>query len=106
MLVTLGVVMTKSRRLEEMCIAFAKRDVKALVLAHAPERIAQAAREQHGGASDQYIGNMVYGGLDGILTTFAVVSGVAGAQLGAQVILILGIGNLLADGVSMGAGAL
>jgi VIT1/CCC1 family predicted Fe2+/Mn2+ transporter len=47
---------------------------------------------------------MVYGGLDGIITTFAVVSGVAGAQLGANVILILGIGNLLADGFSMGTG--
>lgn len=51
-----------------------------------------------------YLGSMVYGGLDGIITTFAVVSGVAGAQLGAQVILILGIGNLLADGFSMGTG--
>src|SRR4030067_3728313 len=89
MLVTLGVVMTKSRRLEEMRKAFAKRDVKALVLAHAPERIAQAAREQHGGASDQYIGNMVYGGLDGILTTFAVVSGVAGGQTGGRVGFLL-----------------
>lgn len=51
-----------------------------------------------------YLGSMVYGGLDGIITTFAVVSGVAGAQLGAHVILILGIGNLLADGFSMGTG--
>lgn len=47
---------------------------------------------------------MVYGGLDGIVTTFAVVSGVAGADLGANVILILGIGNLLADGFSMAVG--
>ena len=51
-----------------------------------------------------YIGSTVYGGLDGIVTTFAVVSGVAGADLGANVILILGIGNLLADGFSMGTG--
>ena len=51
-----------------------------------------------------YLGSLVYGGLDGIITTFAVVSGVAGAQLGAQVIVILGIGNLLADGFSMGTG--
>ena len=52
----------------------------------------------------RYLGSMVYGGLDGIITTFAVVSGVAGAQLGASVILILGIGNLLADGFSMATG--
>jgi hypothetical protein len=73
--------------------AFAKRDMQASTLAHAPERIAQSAQEQHGGASDQYIGNMVYGGLDGILTTFAVVSGVAGAQLGSSIVLILGHGQ-------------
>ena len=47
---------------------------------------------------------MVYGGLDGIITTFAVVSGVAGAQLDARVIVILGLGNLLADGFSMATG--
>jgi VIT1/CCC1 family predicted Fe2+/Mn2+ transporter len=51
-----------------------------------------------------YIGSMVYGGLDGIVTTFAVVSGVAGANLDARIILILGIGNLLADGFSMATG--
>jgi VIT1/CCC1 family predicted Fe2+/Mn2+ transporter len=48
---------------------------------------------------------MVYGGLDGIITTFAVVSGVAGAELGTPVILILGLANLFADGFSMGVGA-
>jgi VIT1/CCC1 family predicted Fe2+/Mn2+ transporter len=48
---------------------------------------------------------MVYGGLDGIVTTFAVVSGVAGANLGSGIILILGLANLLADGLSMAAGA-
>jgi hypothetical protein len=78
--ITVDVVMTKSRRLEKMRKAFAKRDVRASALEHSPERIAQTAKEQHGGASDMYIGNMVYGGLDGILTTFAVVSGVAGAN--------------------------
>jgi VIT1/CCC1 family predicted Fe2+/Mn2+ transporter len=51
-----------------------------------------------------YIGSMVYGGLDGIVTTFAVVSGVAGANLGPHIILILGIGNLIADGFSMATG--
>lgn len=97
--------MTKSRRFEEMRKAFAQRDVQASALAHAPERIVQEAKEQHGGASDLYIGNMVYGGLDGILTTFAVVSGVAGAQLSGNIVLILGLANLLADGFAMAIGA-
>src|SRR5690606_2597863 len=46
----------------------------------------------------------VYGGSDGIITTFAVVSGVAGASLGTNVVFILGIGNMIADGLSMGLG--
>ena len=59
----------------------------------------------HGRPSHRYIGSIVYGGLDGIITTFAVVSGVAGAALGASVVLILGLANLLADGLSMAVGA-
>jgi vacuolar iron transporter family protein len=46
----------------------------------------------------------VYGANDGIITTFAVVAGVAGANLPVSVVLILGIANLIADGVSMGFG--
>jgi VIT1/CCC1 family predicted Fe2+/Mn2+ transporter len=46
----------------------------------------------------------VYGGIDGAVTTFAVVSGVVGAQLSPRVILILGAANLVADGLSMAAG--
>jgi len=97
--------MTKSGRLKEMRKAFEHRDVQASALVHSPEHIAQAAKEQHGGESDLYIGNMVYGGLDGILTTFAVVSGVAGARLGSSIVLILGMANLLADGFAMAIGA-
>jgi VIT1/CCC1 family predicted Fe2+/Mn2+ transporter len=96
--------MSISKRLEEARKGFARGDMERSRWAHEPEHIAQAA-EQHGGTSHQYIGDMVYGGLDGIITTFAVVSGVAGAQLGTQVILILGLANLFADGFSMATGA-
>ena len=50
-----------------------------------------------------YFPDLVYGANDGIITTFAVVSGVVGADLSERVILILGFANLLADGISMGA---
>jgi VIT1/CCC1 family predicted Fe2+/Mn2+ transporter len=50
-----------------------------------------------------YLPDLVYGANDGIITTFAVVSGVVGADLSQQVILILGFANLVADGFSMGA---
>lgn len=46
----------------------------------------------------------VYGANDGIITTFAVVAGVAGASLPVNIVLILGAANLIADGVSMGFG--
>ncbi|MCL6431003.1 MAG: VIT1/CCC1 transporter family protein [Anaerolineae bacterium] len=62
-------------------------------------------RNGRGGSGERYIGAVVYGGLDGIVTTFAIVSGAAGAALGSSVILILGAANLLADGFSMAAGA-
>jgi len=47
----------------------------------------------------------VYGGMDGAVTTFAIVTGAAGANFGSKVILILGLANVLADGFSMAVGA-
>ncbi|OGS96460.1 MAG: hypothetical protein A3K04_05935 [Gallionellales bacterium RBG_16_56_9] len=93
-----------SQRLEKARLAYRRGDRNASASVHDPARIAEA-KEEHGGAGSQYLGEMVYGGLDGIITTFAVVSGVAGAQLGTPVILILGLANLLADGFSMATGA-
>jgi VIT1/CCC1 family predicted Fe2+/Mn2+ transporter len=51
-----------------------------------------------------YLRDLVYGANDGIITTFAVVAGVAGAALAPRTALILGMANLLADGFSMAAG--
>lgn len=52
-----------------------------------------------------YLGEFVYGGIDGSITTFAVVAGAAGASLSSAVVLILGFANLFADGLSMSIGA-
>jgi len=54
-------------------------------------------------AAGHYLPDLVYGANDGIITTFAVVCGVVGADLSVSVILILGFANLVADGFSMGA---
>ncbi len=48
-----------------------------------------------------YLRDFVYGGIDGAVTTFAVVAGVAGANLGPGVVVVLGLANLVADGFSM-----
>lgn len=56
----------------------------------------------HSSFDNGYLRSAVLGATDGIITTFAVVAGVAGAQLSASVVLILGFANLVADGLSMG----
>ncbi|MEQ9301796.1 MAG: VIT1/CCC1 transporter family protein [Cyclobacteriaceae bacterium] len=63
----------------------------------------------HGGQSisvfnKEYIGEFVYGGIDGAITTFAVVAGAAGAKAGLEWVLIFGFANLIADGFSMSVG--
>lgn len=52
-----------------------------------------------------YLGEFVYGGIDGSVTTFAVVAGSAGANLESSIILILGFANLIADGFAMSVGS-
>lgn len=50
-----------------------------------------------------FIGDIVYGGHDGIITTFAIIAGSVGAGLGAITVVILGIANVVADAISMAA---
>lgn len=67
---------------------------------HTPEAIsARLAR----GSQHNYLRDFVYGGIDGAVTTFAVVAGTIGASLSTRVVLILGAANLIADGFSMAA---
>ena len=56
------------------------------------------------GIARHYIGDLIYGANDGIITTFAVVAGVTGGSLTARAVLIVGAANLIADGLSMGVG--
>lgn len=58
-----------------------------------------------------YLKEIVYGGNDGIVTTFAVVAGFSGAQIynnmpsySIMTVLLFGIANLFADAASMGLG--
>ncbi len=67
---------------------------------HATDR---AHREEHPVAG-RYLREVVFAASDGLVTTFAVVSGAAGAGLTPIVVVILGLANLIADGISMGLG--
>ncbi len=65
---------------------------------HTPRAIADRleAATQH-----SYLRDFVFGAVDGTVTTFAVVAGVAGAQLSAGIVVVLGLANLIGDGFSM-----
>lgn len=91
--------MALSRDLQKAREAYQQGNVQASIAAHTAQ-----ATEEHQQEHGQYIKSAVYGGLDGIVTTFAVVAGVAGASLSAGVVLILGFANLIADGLSMAIG--
>jgi len=52
-------------------------------------------------AGSNYLKDFVYGAVDGGITTFAIVSGVAGAALAPKIVVIMGLANLIADGFSM-----
>ena len=67
---------------------------------HTPDAIRLRLAE---GMRQNYLRDFVYGGIDGAVTTFAVVAGTVGATLSTRIILILGTANLIADGFSMAA---
>ena len=67
------------------------------------EHTAEAIAHRIASANHNYIRDFIYGGIDGAVTTFAVVSGVSGAELPTSIVLILGFANLAADGFSMAA---
>ena len=89
-----------TRRLDKARKAYDKGDAEASRRAHD----AGTGGEPHRTGGGSYIKSFVYGGLDGTITTFAVVAGVAGASLSSNVILILGFANLIADGIAMAFG--
>jgi vacuolar iron transporter family protein len=54
---------------------------------------------------EDYLSEFVYGGMDGAVTTFAVVAGSAGAHFSTTILIVLGFANLIADGFSMSVGS-
>ena len=71
---------------------------KHLKSTHTPEAIAERI---DAGPSQIYLKDMVYGAIDGAVTTFAVVTGVGGAGLSSGIVIVLGLANMFADGFSM-----
>jgi len=93
--------MAKKARVEKARKAYESKDLEATKKAHSAEAISS---EEHHKATGSYVGDFVYGAIDGSVTTFAVISGVAGASLSINIVVILGMANLIADGFSMAVG--
>ena len=88
-----------TRKLDKAKDAFQHRDPDASPAAHG-----HGTSEDHRDGGGRYLKSSIYGGLDGIITTFAVVAGATGASLSAGIVLILGSANLIADGLAMAFG--
>lgn len=76
-----------------------RRELAALKAEHTPRAVADRLAAE---PPQNYLRDFVYGAIDGCVTTFAIVSGVVGAELNASIVVILGLANVLADGFSMG----
>ena len=73
---------------------------ETLAQQHQPHEIRNRLAKEN---DADYLSDFVYGAIDGTVTTFAVVSGVAGAALSSEIVIILGFANLIGDGFSMAA---
>ena len=81
--------------------AFSSGDAEASKALHeAPA----AATEKHGGWGSDNIKSIIFGGLDGVITTFSTIASAFGGNQSTQVVITLGFANLIADGLSMGVG--
>lgn len=93
----------KERQDKDMVVvrtAYDNRDVEASKAEHAKRHTV----EPHIGGASEYVKSIVFGGLDGITTTFAIVTAAAGGGESWRSVLIFGFANALADAWSMGFG--
>jgi VIT1/CCC1 family predicted Fe2+/Mn2+ transporter len=88
-----------SNRFSLARFAYRRGDVEMAEAAHAHDHLERSLYET--GRHSQHLADAVLGATDGVVTTFAVVAGAAGAALSSGVVLIMGFANLLADGLSM-----
>ena len=92
---------TSPPSLDDHSAASGQSAASGLEHSHDPAEIASRLAEP---PTKSYLKDAIYGGVDGAVTTFAVVSGVAGAGLAPSIVMVLGVANLVGDGFSMAAG--
>eukprot|EP01137_Pigoraptor_chileana_P016978 Opistho-2@6151 len=82
--------------------SYAAGNVEASMAAHSAAK--STSTEAHQKGAGEYIKAIVFGGLDGIVTTFAVVVAAVAAGMSRDTLLILGFANLLGDAAAMSVG--
>ncbi|KAJ8607175.1 hypothetical protein CTAYLR_007325 [Chrysophaeum taylorii] len=82
--------------------AYTSEDVDLSMQAH--DTLLEAEETHASAEAGEIVKSLVFGGLDGIITTFAIVAAVAGAGLSTSTVILMGVANLVADGISMGLG--
>lgn len=92
-------------RTEKSQRAFELKDINLLKKVHKKGAIRKQIHGTQKATKAEYLGEFVYGAIDGTITTFAVVAGATGAALSPAVVIILGVASLLADGFSMACGS-
>lgn len=80
--------------------AFLRGDIQA----SRAEHMKPMHSESHSSSASEYVKSVVFGGMDGIMTTFAIIAAAAGSGGNYVTVLIFGLSNVLADGFSMGFG--
>ncbi|KAN0024077.1 hypothetical protein ACTFIV_008471 [Dictyostelium citrinum] len=95
-----------SRNLKGARGAFEENDIRKSIEAHDEKPLIdeEDRKEPHKEESGEFIKSIVFGGLDGIMTTFAIVAAATGAGLTRGVILIIAFANLLGDAIGMAVG--
>eukprot|EP01117_Protostelium_nocturnum_P016362 TRINITY_DN6466_c0_g1_i1.p1 TRINITY_DN6466_c0_g1~~TRINITY_DN6466_c0_g1_i1.p1 ORF type:complete len:271 (-),score=83.87 TRINITY_DN6466_c0_g1_i1:269-1081(-) len=91
-----------TNRTESARDAFSKGDVETSKEIH--RALTAVAKEKHVGGPGEYVESIVFGGLDGIVTTYAVIVAAAASMQTRGIILILGLANLLGDAMGMAIG--
>ncbi|EGC32641.1 hypothetical protein DICPUDRAFT_81525 [Dictyostelium purpureum] len=93
-----------TRNLGDARNAFEDNDINKSIQAHNSPVDEEDRKEPHKEESGEFIKSIVFGGLDGIITTFAIVAAATGAGLTRGVILIVAFANLLGDAIGMAVG--
>lgn len=84
--------------------AFEGSNIEASRLFHDDKHTKSSEDEDWHQSEGGFLKPIIFGGLDGILTSFAIVAGAAGGGLSPEVVLVLGFSNIFADALSMGVG--